>query len=67
MTQIEKSPTFDIRYVEWNRCALNDYQNQANNGARITSMASKIVKGTVESSTPQFMPTRTFSPGRSNI
>merc|ERR550534_365513 len=33
------------RYVEWNRCALNDYQNQANNGARITSMASKIVKG----------------------
>ena len=33
------------RYVEWNRCALNDYQNQANNGARASSMASKIVKG----------------------
>ena len=27
------------------RCGLNDYQNQANNGARSTSMADKIVKG----------------------
>jgi len=33
------------RLVERNRCGLNDYQNQANNGARITSMADKIVKG----------------------
>ena len=32
------------RLVEWNRCGLNDYQNQANNGARSTSMADKIVK-----------------------
>jgi len=33
------------RMFEWNRCGLNDYQNQANNGARSTSMADKIVKG----------------------
>ena len=32
------------RYVEWNRCALNDYQNMGNNGARSTSM-TKMVKG----------------------
>ena len=32
------------RYVDWNRCALNDYQNMGNNGARSTSM-TKIVKG----------------------
>jgi len=32
------------RLVDWNRCGFNDYQNQANNGARSTSMADKIVK-----------------------
>ena len=33
------------RLLDWNRCGFNDYQNQANNGARITAMAKYIVKG----------------------
>ena len=40
----EQSDSIYQRYVEWNRCALNDYQNQANNGARSTN-ALKLARG----------------------
>ena len=33
------------RLVERNRCNLNDYQNQANNGCKAKSMADKTIKG----------------------
>ena len=33
------------RLLDWNRCGLNDYQNQGNNGAKSSSMATTVVKG----------------------
>ena len=33
------------RLVKRNRCNLHDYQNQANNGAKSTSMADKTIFG----------------------
>ena len=33
------------RLVQRNRCNLNDYQNQANNGCKARSMADKTIKG----------------------